>query len=109
MTEQSINELAKSIRTVLCGVLIVEYGLMSIPDQRYELKNRVNTAIKKCRDVQSYFENSPHARPEIKQLFKREFLKSEQVLITEILEAVYGLSEQDLEMILNSLKENITQ
>jgi hypothetical protein len=104
MTDDKLNDLAKSIRTMLCGIIITEYGLRGIPDQQFDLKNKINMAIRKCLDVQNFFQYSRNARQEIKDVFKQEFNSGKMVLMAEIMESIYKLDEDSLEKVLESLK-----
>lgn len=107
-TNESVtNEQAKAIRWIVIGTLVAEYGARLLPKTRGELKMRVNAVVNSSLRLQSYFIHHPNATPENKEVFKREFLKSEIVLVCEILETICGVSESDLENILQSLKDNI--
>lgn len=105
----NVIETTKAVRKIIVGILMCEYGLMELGIQANDLKHRINVAIKACRTVQSYFNNNPAVTPYIKDFFKKEFGKSEQVLLTEIMEKIYGLNDSDLEIILKGLDSVIEE
>ena len=99
------NELANAIRKVVVGTIVAEYGLMQIRDEsKQDLKARTNFAIKAIKRVQEYFLTHPNSTPEHREIFKREFIKSEIFMISELLEAVWGLSDDSLEEIVNTIR-----
>lgn len=103
------NETANAIRKVVVGTIVAEYGLMQIrDDSKHDLKARTNFAIKAIKRVQEYFITSPDTKPEHRESFKREFVKSEILMISELLETVWGLSDDTLEEIITAIKSNIS-
>ena len=101
------NELANAIRKVVVGIIVAEYGLMQIRDEsKQELKQKTNFAIHAAKKVQEYFITHPNSTPEHREIFKKEFIKSEIFMISELLEAVWGLSDDSLEEIVNTIRSN---
>lgn len=101
------NETANAIRKVVVGTIVAEYGLMQIRDNsKQELKQKTNFAINAIKKVQDYFITHPNSTPEHREIFKKEFIKSEIFMISELLEAVWGLSDESLEEIVNTIRAN---
>jgi hypothetical protein len=109
MTPEQAADQAKAIRWLVIGGLLAEYGSRLLPDTRGELKMRANGVINAANKLQSYFIHHPNASPSASQVFKKEFSKNEIVLMGELLESVWGISEDDLENIITTLKENIVE
>jgi hypothetical protein len=105
----SAEETANAIKHMVIGSIIAEYGLMLLGTQSHDLKHRTQIALNACRSVQSCLIHHPRARPEHRELFKREFLKSSYVLISELLVSVWSLSEEDIEDIIEQIKNNTDQ
>jgi hypothetical protein len=106
MTDRQ-QETVKALKWVAIGSIISEYGALLLPQSRGEVKMRVNGMINASKKLQSYFVNNHQASPEARSSFKTEFSKNEIVLISELIETVWGIPEADLEAIVNTLKENI--
>jgi hypothetical protein len=87
MTPEQAADQAKAIRWLVIGGLLAEYGSRLLPDTRGELKMRANGVINAA----------------------NKFSKNEIVLMGELLESVWGISEDDLENIITTLKENIVE
>lgn len=103
MTKQDIE----SVKKIIIGSIIAEYGCLEMVDGTYgELKMRVNKIKNACAELQRHFTHSHISSDKYRQTFRKEFIKSEIYLISEIVQAIYGLSENDLEMILNAIKQN---
>jgi len=101
------NETANAIRKVVVGTIVAEYGLMQIRDgSKQELKQKTNFAINAIKKVQDYFITHPNSTPEHREIFKKEFIKSEIFMISELLEAVWGFSDESLEEIVNTIRAN---
>lgn len=99
------NETANAIRKVVVGTIVAEYGLMQIRDEaKRELKARTNFAINAIKRVQEYFITHPNTTPEYREIFKKEFIKSEIFMLSELMEAVWGLSDDSLEEIVNTIR-----
>jgi hypothetical protein len=109
MTPPQITEQANAIRWIVIGSLICEYGAMQLPFTKGELKQRANSVINFSRKLQQYFLHHPNASEESKEVFKKEFLKNEIVLMGQLLSLIWGISEKDLEEIIRVLSENIVE
>jgi hypothetical protein len=107
LTQEQAQEQAKAIRMLVIGALVCEYAVRWLPPQKNELKMRANAVINASLKLQNYFIGHRNSTQENREIFKREFMKNEVVLISEILETLWGISENDLEEILNVLKEHI--
>ena len=98
-------ETAKAYRKLLVGILTVEYAMLEIKDDSfYELKQRVNKVLRACKDVQDHFTHHPNVKAEHREIFKKEFNKSEMFMLSELLETVYGIDDEGLEIIINAIK-----
>lgn len=105
--KSDMEETAKSIRKIVLGTIIAEYGLLEMKDQtRHELKQLANNALTAIKRFQNYFITHENCSQQTREAFKKEFLKNETFMLSELLEAVWGLSEDDLEIIINTIKEN---
>lgn len=108
MSTEIANINSNAIRKVVVGLIIAEYGLMQIRDEsKHDLKGRANFAIKAIKRVQEYFITSPDTKPEHRDSFKREFIKNEIFMISELVETVWGLSDDSLEEIVNTIRVHI--
>lgn len=108
MTDDDVNKSASVIRRMVTGSLIAEYALIELKDQtKQDLKKRTNDAITSIRRVQDWFLHHPQAGAKYHKIFKQEFLSGKMILLGELIEAVWGLSEDDLEDIISQLKKHI--
>ena len=99
------NQTANAIRKVVVGLIVAEYGLMQIRDEsKQDLKARTNFAIKAIKRVQEYFLTHPNSTAEHREIFKKEFIKSEIFMLSELMESVWGLSDDSLEEIINTIR-----
>lgn len=106
--EKESKEVANLIRRMMVGSIIAEYALIELKDRtEQDLKQRGNAAIKAVQHVQSFFMNHPKAGEQYRNIFKTEFLKPQLVLMAELIETVWGLSEESMEDIINQLKNHI--
>ena len=103
-------EIVKAYRKLLVGILTVEYALSEIKDDAfYDLKYRINKALKACKEVQSHFTNHPTINAAQREVFKREFYNSDIFMLSELLETVYGINDEGLEIIINAIKTQLQQ
>ena len=101
-----VSKTAKSIRKLVVGIIVSEFALMEIrEDSKQDLKFRANAAINACKRVQEYFLHHPQCKPEVKEIFKREFVKSEIFMISELLETVWGFDDESIEEIISAIKK----
>lgn len=106
MRKEDIN----SVKKVIIGSIIAEYGCLEMVDGTYkEIKMRVNKIKNACMELQRHFTHSHVSSNTYREVFKKEFIKSELYLISEIVSLIYGLSEDDLESILNAIKNNVNE
>ncbi len=103
----SKNNDAVAIRTAVVGAIIAEYGAMQAKGIEMELRQRIKKVIESSRNLQRYFVIHPKASEKDKQVFKKEFLKSEIVLIAAIVEKLWDLGEDDLDLILETITNAI--
>jgi hypothetical protein len=102
------NNTPNIIRKMVVGTIIAEYALIELKDQtKQDLKQRTNTAISSIRKVQDWFLHHPENGIKYHSIFKQEFLSGKILLLSEIIETVWGLTEDDLEEIIKQLKSNI--
>ena len=103
--EDKTNQTANAIRKMVIGCIVVEYAMLQFKDHtKQDLKNRVNVVLNSCRRVQDWFVTHPNSTPEHREIFRREFLSSEILLISELLETVWGIKEDGLEEIISAVK-----
>ena len=101
------NETSNAIRKIVVGTIVAEYGLMQLRDEsKHDLKARTNFAIKAIKRVQEYFITHPDTKPEHRASFKREFIKSEIFMLSELMESAWGLNDGTLEEIVNTIRAN---
>jgi hypothetical protein len=104
------QQLAKSLRKLVIGSIITEYSILEIKDNtKQDLKFRANRLLQASKSVQNWFLFHPDSTPESKKVFTTEFLKSEIYLISELLELVWGIPEDNLEEIIKTLREHIVE
>jgi predicted Ser/Thr protein kinase len=105
---EAIQKTANSIRKLVVGIIISEYALRELSEgSKFDLKNRARIAINAAKRVQDYFKDHPETTPEHKAIFEKEFIKSEIYMLSELMETVWGLSDDSLEEIINAIKGNI--
>jgi hypothetical protein len=103
-----MNPLAEAIKKVVIGLIIAEYGLMELREySKRDLKARTNVAIAAIKRVQDYFLHHPESKPEHREIFKREFVKSEIFMLSELVKTVWGMDDNTIEIIIESIKQNI--
>jgi hypothetical protein len=104
------QEEAKSLRKLVIGAIIAEYAILEIKDNtKQDLKFRANRLLQAAKGVQNWFLLHPQSTPESKKVFETEFLKNEIYLISELLELVWGIPEENLEEIIQTLREHIVE
>lgn len=104
MTESVIS----GIKKMAIGAVLMEYGALEcIDNTKHELKFRVRKCLNASQEVQNYFKSHPNATAKARGDFKDNFNNSEVVLLSEIFNCLYDLCEEDLEIVLESLKANI--
>lgn len=103
-------ETVKAYRKLLVGIITVEYAMAEIKgDAFFELKHRVNKVLRACKEVQDHFTHHPTVKPTHREIFKKEFNKSEMFMLSELLETVYGINDEGLEIIINAIKTQLSQ
>ena len=106
-SDQSTSvERAAAVKQIVVGSIIMEYGAQRLSG-KHDLKNRVQILKNAAQSVQSYLLNNPGNTAELRAIFEREFLKNEIVLLSELFETVWGIKEEALEIIINTIKENV--
>lgn len=100
-------EFRSAMRKIVTGAIIAEYGCISIVDSAtFDLKSRVVRLANASRSVQSMVINHPNIGPIAQEMLKRELNSNEVMMMSEIVESLWGLNEHDLEDILNAIKRN---
>ena len=98
---------ADSMKKVVVGLIIAEYGIREMLDNaKQEFKQRTKIAIKSILSVQNYFLYHPETSPEIKEVFKKYFVRSELYMLSELILTVWGFDDKTLEEIINAIKGN---
>lgn len=106
---EETQKTASALKKIITGLIISEYGLIQIKDQtKQDLKARTNAAIKAIRKVEDHFKYHPNGSQKFKDIFEKEFLKSEILLMAELFETTFGIDEEGLEEIINAIKKSIT-
>jgi hypothetical protein len=104
----TIEEQGKIIRFILTCLLMAEYGLINLGDNvDPELKKRIKNAIAYCRNVQGFFVNNKNVSAETKEMFKQQFMGSEIVFLTELVELCFGMDDLGISEIIRAVKEAI--
>lgn len=110
MTPEEAAEQANSIKKIVIGSIIMEYGALELVGQtKQELKQRVKNIIKSSKDLQNYFIGNRNASPETIAAFRQEFHKDEIFLLSELVLLLWGVSPEDIENITETLKEHIQE
>jgi hypothetical protein len=98
-----------AIKKMVIGCIIAEYGARQLVDStKYDLKKRVNTVIKSVESVENWFIHNQYSSELYRNIFKKEFRGNEVMLMAELFDTVFGLSEDSLDEIIQVLKKNIT-
>lgn len=98
-----------AIKKMVIGCIIAEYGARQLVDStKYDLKKRVNTVIKSVESVENWFIHNQYSSESYRDIFKKEFRGNEVMLMAELFDTVFGLSEDSLDEIIQVLKKNIT-
>lgn len=106
----TIDEKANAIRTMVVGALVADYGARLIVDgTTHELKQLINNVLKSVRSVERHFLFHDNTDAEYREVFKRQFVSNTHVLIAELVQTVWGLSEDTLEDIIRAIKANIEE
>lgn len=98
-----------AIKKMVVGCIIAEYGARQMLDStKYELKKRVNGVIKSVESVENWFIHNKYSNNNYREIFKKEFKGNEVMMLAELFDTVFGLSDESLEEIIKVLKKNIT-
>lgn len=94
-----------ALKMISIGTIISEYGLIKMQDDsKFELKNRVNAAIKFCVSVQNWFRFHPKCRQETMKVLTTQFNDSKILLLAELFKEVHHFTEETLEHILQQIQ-----
>ncbi len=97
-----------AIKKMVIGCIIAEYGARQMVDStKYELKNRVNNVIKSVVSVENWFVHNQYSNTEYREIFQKQFKGNEVMMLAELFDTVFGLSEDSLDEIIQVLKKNI--
>lgn len=97
-----------AIKKMVIGCIIAEYGARQMMDStKYELKQRVNNVIKSVVSVENWFVHNQYSNPEYREIFQQQFKGNEVMMLAELFDTVFGLSEDSLDEIIKVLKKNI--
>lgn len=107
MSQEQLNKNAAAIRLMLTANVICEYALLKLVDgTKQNLKMRVKNAISSVRLVQDWFTTHENASQATKEIFRNQFVGDEIVLLSELLETCFGMSEDSLESLIDDIKKN---
>lgn len=103
------NQSVSAIKKMVIGCIIAEYGARQMVDAtKYDLKQRVNGVIKSVQSVENWFIHNKYSSELYREIFKKEFRGNEVMLLAELFDTVFGLSEDSLDEIIQVLKKNIS-
>ena len=98
-----------AIKKMIIGCIIAEYGARQMLDStKYDLRHRVNLVIKSVQSVENWFLHNQYSTDIYREIFKKEFKGNEVMMLAELFDTVFGLSEDSLDEIIQVLKKNIT-
>ena len=98
-----------AIKKMVVGCIIAEYGAIQLIDStKYDLRNRVNLVIKSVQSVENWFLHNENSNDAYREIFKKEFKGNEVMMLAELFDTVFGLSDDSLDEIIQVLKKNIT-
>jgi hypothetical protein len=104
----TIEEKAQVIRLMATGIVISQYALLRLKDNtKFELKQRVNTAIAKCQDVEKWFIHHTGSDPETSALFKKQFNSNEILMLSSLLETCFVLDEDGIGEVIKAVQQAI--
>jgi len=102
--KQSIS----AIKKMVIGCIIAEYGARQMLDStKYELRHRVNNVIKSVVSVENWFIHNQYSNHQYRDIFQKQFKGNEVMMLAELFDTVFGLSEDSLDEIIQVLKKNI--
>ena len=102
------NQAVSAIKKMVVGCIIAEYGARQMLDStKYELKKRVNSVIKSVESVENWFIHNQYSNDAYREIFKKEFKGNEVMMLAELFDTVFGLSDESLDEIIQVLKKNI--
>jgi cysteine synthase len=102
------NQAVSAIKKMVVGCIIAEYGARQMLDStKYELKKRVNSVIKSVESVENWFIYNQYSNDAYREIFKKEFKGNEVMMLAELFDTVFGLSDESLDEIIQVLKKNI--
>lgn len=97
-----------AIKKMVIGCIIAEYGARQLLDStKYDLRKRVNNVIKSVVSVENYFVHNQYSNDGYREIFQKEFKGNEVMMLAELFDTVFGLSEDSLDEIIQVLKKNI--
>lgn len=97
-----------AIKKMVIGCIIAEYGARQMLDStKYELRQRVNNVIKSVSSVENWFIHNQYSTPEYREIFQKQFKGNEVMMLAELFDTVFGLSDESLDEIIQVLKKNI--
>ena len=103
------RQAVSAIKKMVIGCIIAEYGARQLLDStKYELKHRINNVIKSVVAVENWFVHNQYSNDSYREIFQKEFKGNEVMMLAELFDIVFGLSEDSLEEIIQVLKKNIT-
>lgn len=106
ISQDMITAINKAIVLGVCSELCI----LEIRDNSYgDLKQRLNRLAAAATSIQRYFQVHPNASPELREVFKTEFLSGRNVLISEILTLLTNMGESGCEAVLTSIQEVIKE
>jgi len=93
---------------MVIGCIIAQYGARQMLDStKYELRQRVNNVIKSVVSVENWFVHNQYSNQQYREIFQKQFKGNEVMMLAELFDTVFGLSDDSLDEIIKVLKKNI--
>lgn len=105
-----IKEKVDAIKLVLVAAQMMDYGnRILLGRHEPSLAVCVNKVLSSIKDLENHFIYFPGVHPKYKEIFQREFNRDEMILYSELMQTVYGLNSESLELIINSIKSHMAE
>lgn len=109
MHQANNQDTVDGLKLMIIGSLLADYGARLMKDHtKQTLKYRVNAVIQAVKNVEMHFINHDQTNEYYRKNFKKAFNSNETVLLADLNLTCFGLNEEGLELISNSLKEYVT-
>jgi hypothetical protein len=104
------TETIDAIKLMVLGSMLADYGARLIKDStKQTLKYRVNCVLQAVKNLEMHFINHSNTGEEHRKAFKKSFNKNETVLLADLNLTCWEINEEGLEVILNAVKQSLTE